>query len=125
MRFICVLRTPEDLGFPPPELHEGMGKLAAEADNAGVLVDSAGLLPSDSASVVSVADGELTITHGTTGVDNSSREAPLGAYAIYEVVDRDEVTYWVKRFMDLHRQTWPGWHGDVEIRQVFGPEGGN
>jgi len=26
------------------------------------------------------------------------------------------------RFLDLHRRTWPGWEGESEIRQVFGPE---
>jgi hypothetical protein len=24
--------------------------------------------------------------------------------------------------MDLHRQHWPGWEGETEVRQMFGPE---
>jgi hypothetical protein len=26
------------------------------------------------------------------------------------------------RFMELHKKHWPGWEGETEIRQVFGPE---
>jgi hypothetical protein len=26
------------------------------------------------------------------------------------------------RFMELHRKHWPGWEGETEIRQIFGPE---
>jgi hypothetical protein len=24
--------------------------------------------------------------------------------------------------MELHRKHWPGWEGETEIRQIFGPE---
>jgi hypothetical protein len=118
MRFIAVLRASEDLGFPPPELHEGMAALGEEAGKAGVLVDTAGLLPIATATRVTVAGGELTVTDGPY-----DDPAPLAAYAIYDVASRDEVVEWTKRFMDLHRTTWPGWEGESEIRQVFGPEG--
>lgn len=119
MRFISVLRAPEGLGFPPPELVEGMGQLGAEAAQAGVLVDTAGLLPADTATRVSVSDDQLTVTHGPVEEPNPS----IAAYAIYEVASRDEVVEWTRRFMDLHRRTWPGWTGESEIRQVFGQEG--
>jgi hypothetical protein len=118
MRFISVLRTAESHGFPPPALHEGMAALGAEATRAGVLLDTAGLLPVATATRVGVAGGELTVTDGP-----SDEPKPLGAYAVYEVASRAEVVEWTRRFMDLHRRTWPGWEGESEIRQVFGPEG--
>jgi hypothetical protein len=117
MRFLAVLRTAEAHGFPPPELAEGIAALGAEAARRGVLVDTAGLLPIATATRVEVSAGELTVTDGPFG-----DPTPLGAYAVYEVASRDEVVYWTKRFMDLHRRTWPGWAGESEIRQVFGPE---
>jgi len=117
MRFIAVLRTSEAHGFPPPALHEGMAALRAEARKSGVLVDTAGLLPIATATRVGVLDGELTVTDGPF-----DDPAPLGAYAVYDVATRDEVIHWTKRFMDLHRRTWPGWEGESEIRQIFGPE---
>jgi len=24
--------------------------------------------------------------------------------------------------MELHKKYWPGWEGETEVRQVFGPE---
>jgi len=117
MRFIAVLRAAEDLGFPPPELAEGIAELGAEALRSGVLVDTAGLLPSATATRVAVAAGDLTVSEGP-----GNDPTPLGAYAVYDVASRAEVVHWTKRFMDLHRRTWPGWEGESEIRQVFGPE---
>ena len=117
MRFIAVLRTAEAHGFPPPELAEGIAALGAEAARRGVLIDTAGLLPVATAVRVGVSAGELTVTDGPF-----DDPAPLGAYAVYDVATRDEVVDWTKRFMDLHRRTWPGWEGESEIRQVFGPE---
>jgi hypothetical protein len=118
MRFITILRTSEAHGFPPPQLHAGIAALGAEAVTAGVLVDTGGLLPIATATRVTVADSDLTVSHGPF-----DDPAPLGAYAIYDVATRDEVVEWTRRFMDLHRRAWPGWAGESEIRQVFGPQG--
>ena len=118
MRFISVLRSSESHGFPPPALHEGMAALGSEAAAAGVLVDTAGLMPVAPATRVALADREVT---GTAAP--APDPAPLAAYAIYDVSSREEVVEWTRRFMDLHRRTWPGWSGESEIRQVFGPEG--
>jgi hypothetical protein len=119
MRFIAVLRASEMAGFPPPALLEGIAKLGAEATSAGVLVDTAGLLPSDTATQVSVRGGELSVTHGRP--DESTM--PVAAYAIYDVPTRDDVVEWTTRFMELHRRVWPGWTGESEIRQLIGPQG--
>ena len=27
-----------------------------------------------------------------------------------------------KHFMELHRKHWPGWEGESEVRQMFGPD---
>jgi hypothetical protein len=118
MRFIAVMRTSEAYDSPPPALHEGMATLGAEAREAGVLVDTAGLLPIATATRVSVAAGDLTVTDGP--FDDPQ---PLGAYAIYDVTSRDQVVEWTRRFMDLHRRTWPGWEGESEIRQLYEAQG--
>lgn len=118
MRFISVLRAAEDPGFPPAALIEGIAALGAEAIRAGVLVDTAGLLPASTATRVGVADGELTVVEGP-----ADESTPLAAYAIYDVASADEVLDWTKRFMDLHRRHMPGWRGESEIRRVVGPQG--
>jgi hypothetical protein len=28
---------------------------------------------------------------------------------------------WATRFMEIHREHWPGWEGEAEVRQIFGP----
>jgi hypothetical protein len=114
MRFIAVLRTSEAHGFPPPELHEGMAALGAEAARTGVLLDTAGLLPLATATRVGVAAGRLTVTDGPF-----EDPTPLGAYALYDVPTRADAIRWTERFMDLHRHTWPGWEGESEIRQII------
>jgi hypothetical protein len=118
MRFIAVLRSSQSLGFPPPALLEGLAKLGAEAAAAGVLIDTAGLLPTDTATRVGVAGGDLTVDHGPFEED-----APLCAYSIYEAATREDVLGWTRRLLELHRRTWPGWEGQVEIRQAFGRQG--
>ncbi|HLT60156.1 MAG TPA: hypothetical protein VK020_03140 [Microlunatus sp.] len=117
MRFIAIMRSSESHGFPPPALHQGMAELGAEAAAAGVLVDTAGLLPTATATRVTVRDDRLTVTDGPF-----DEPAPVAAYAVYDVADRAEVVEWTRRFMDLHRRAWPGWDGESEIRQIFGPE---
>jgi hypothetical protein len=115
MRFIALLRTSESHGFPPPELHDGIAALSAEAARSGVLVDTAGLLPVATATRVAVSAGRLTVTDGPF-----DDPAPLGAYVLYDVPTRADAIHWTERFMDLHRQTWPGWEGESEIRQIVG-----
>jgi len=32
-----------------------------------------------------------------------------------------EALEFARKFMELHRQHWPGWEGEAEVRQVFMP----
>ena len=36
---------------------------------------------------------------------------------------KEEAIEWATRFMNLHKQHWPGWEGEIELRQLmeFGP----
>ncbi|TDO66438.1 hypothetical protein EV651_1043 [Kribbella sp. VKM Ac-2571] len=116
MRFIAVLRSAEDYGFPPPVLAERLAGLHQEAARYGILLDTAALLPSTTATRVVVDGSEMAIREGPSG-----QIAPVGAYAVYDVAMREEVVHWTRRAMDLHRRSWPGWRGEAEIRQIVGP----
>jgi hypothetical protein len=35
---------------------------------------------------------------------------------------KEEAIEGAVRFMELHKKYWPGWEGETEIRQMFGPE---
>ena len=46
----------------------------------------------------------------------------VGGFAILNFNSKEEALESAKHFMDLHRQHWPGWEGETEVRQMFGPE---
>jgi hypothetical protein len=114
MRYLMLVSGTNPPAPPPPELFEAITKLGGEATQAGVLLDTAGLLPS--AARVSLGGGELTVTDGPF---TESKE--LISYALYEVRSREEAIEWASRFMKVHRDLWPGWQGNTDILQVMGP----
>src|SRR5436309_311604 len=62
MRYMMLLSGNNPAAPPPPELFEAIMKLGGEATQAGVLLDTAGLLPSASGARVSLADGDREAT---------------------------------------------------------------
>jgi hypothetical protein len=46
----------------------------------------------------------------------------VGGFAQFEFKSKEEAIEAAVRFMELHKKHWPGWEGETEIRQVFGPE---
>jgi len=117
MRYMMLLSGTSPSIPPPPGLFEAIMKLGGEATEAGVLLDTAGLLPSAAGARVSLASGQLTVTDGPF---TESKE--LISYALYEVRSKEEAIEWASRFMELHRDLWPGWAGTTDILQVMGPE---
>jgi hypothetical protein len=117
MRYMMLLSGTNPPGPPPPELFEAIMKLGGEATQAGVLLDTAGLLPSASGARVSLAGGKLMVTDGPF---TESKE--LISYALYEVRSKEEAFEWASRFMKVQRDLWPGWEGRTDILQVMGPQ---
>jgi hypothetical protein len=35
---------------------------------------------------------------------------------------KEEAIEGAVRFMELHKKHWPGWEGETEVRQIFGPQ---
>jgi hypothetical protein len=58
-----------------------------------------------------------------TAIDGPFTEAKevVGGYAVFELKSKAEAIEGALRFMALHRKHWPGWEGETEIRQLFGP----
>jgi len=46
----------------------------------------------------------------------------VGGYAQFELKSNEEAVESAVRFMELHNKHWPGWEGETEVRQMFGPE---
>jgi hypothetical protein len=117
MRYLVLLKaTPADAP-PPPALMAAIATLGQEAAAAGALVDTAGLAPSASGARVQLSRGELAVTDGPF-----AEAKEMISYAIYQVDSKAEAVDWTSRFMQLHRDLWPGWEGEAEVVQVFGPE---
>jgi hypothetical protein len=107
------------LGPPPQALMEAIAKLGEEAAKAGVFVEMGGLLPTAMGARLRLSGGKLTVTDGPF----SEAKEVIGGYAVYSVKTKQEAIEWATRFMNLHKQHWPGWEGETELRQLmeFGP----
>jgi hypothetical protein len=117
MRYMVLLKGTRADGPPPAGLMEGIAALGAEATNAGALLDTAGLAPSDSAARIGLAAGQLSVTDGPF-----TETKEMISYALYQVRSKEEAVEWTSRFLKLHRDLWPGWEGEADVLRVFGPE---
>ena len=115
MKFMIMVKGPECKSPPPKALMDAIGQLGAEAMKAGAMVTTGGLGPTAMGARVRVAGGKVTATDGPF----TETKEVVGGYAVYDVKSKQEALEWTKRFMDLHKQHWPGWEGEAEIRQMF------
>src|SRR5688572_17440031 len=111
MRFITMVKSAEGEGPPPPELLEAIGKLGQETTQAGLMVDTGGLAPTAAAARIRLSRGRMTVTDGPY----AEAKEVIGGYAIFELDSKEEAVEQARRFMELHRQHWPGWEGEIEI----------
>jgi len=118
MRFMMLVKHAETSEPPPKELIDAMDKLTAEANRAGTMVAAGGLAPTAASAHVRITRGKLTTTDGPF---SESKEV-IGGFAIFDLKSKQEATEAAQRFMELHRKHWPGWEGETEVRQIFGPE---
>src|SRR5687767_3437174 len=115
MKFMTLVRGPENAGPPPKALMDGIAQLGAEAGQAGVLVQMGGLHPSAAGGRARISKGKMTVTDGPF----TEAKEVIGGFAVYDVKSKEDAVYWVKRFMQLHLDHWPGWEGETELRQIF------
>ncbi len=120
MRFMTLIKSNESSKFgpPPPELFHAMASLGAQAAQAGVLVDTAGLLPTAVGTRIRLWRGQMSTSDGPFGAGQDV----VGGYAIFNVPSKKEATQWAVRFMELHREYWKGWEGETEVRQMIQPQ---
>lgn len=113
MRYLSVLFAQQPDTPPPPELFAAIMALGQEAAAAGVMLDMGGLLP-DTRTDVAVQAGDLSIVDGPF-----TETKELISYVVYEVRAQPDAVEWTRRFMDLHRELWPGWSGTSRVTQVM------
>ena len=116
MKFMVMVKGSEQAGAPPMELMMGIAQLGQEAAAAGVRVETGGLLPTAMGARIRLERGKINFTDGPF----SEAKEVIGGYAVYDVPSKEDAVKWSTRFMELHRQHWPGWEGEAEIRQIMG-----
>jgi len=115
MRFMSMVKSNEKCGIPPQALMDAIAKLGEEGFRSGTLVEVGGLLPTANGARVRIAGGKLSVTDGPF----SEAKEVIGGYAVYEVATREEAIAMTRTFMELHREHWPGWEGEAELRQIM------
>ena len=118
MRFMNFVRCPQDCGAPPQAFTDAMSKAAEEAARAGSLLDSGGLAPVARSTRVRLSGGKVTVMDGPY----AEGKEVVGGYGVVEAATRDEAVEGAVWLMNMHREHWPGWEGEVEVRQILGPE---
>jgi hypothetical protein len=119
MRFMMIVKHAEKQGPPPKELMDAITKLAEEETKTGTMVGSGGLGPTATGARVRLSGGQVTVIDGPF----TEAKEVVGGYAQFELKSKEEAVESAVRFMELHKKHWPGWEGETEVRQMFGPEG--
>ena len=120
MRFMMMVKHPEgkNSGPPPKALMDAMDHIIQEAAKNGTMVITGGLAPTAQSHRVRLSGGKISVIDGPF----TEAKEVVGGFAIMNFKSKEEALEAAKDFMDLHRQHWPGWEGESEVRQMFGPE---
>ncbi len=113
-RFMSLIRIDEQQSQNfemDPAFEERMGALFVEITNAGVMLDTAGLLPTKEGTRLLWEGGKVTATDGPF----TETKEVVGGYAIIQCKDMAEAVEWTRRFLEVH----PGsWTVGAELRQI-------
>jgi len=115
MKFLMMVKSAENSGPPPQGLMEAIAKLGEEATRKGTMVESGGLFASAQGARVRLSGGKLVVTDGPF----TEAKEVIGGYAIFDLKSRKEAVEAALDFMRLHKEHWPGWEGETEVRQIF------
>ena len=117
MKFMMIVKHAENQGPPPKSLMDAIAKLAEEDTKAGAMLGSGGLTGTGQGARVRLSGGKVTVTDGPF----TEAKEVIGGYAQFELKSKEEAVEGAVRFMELHKQHWPGWEGETEVRQMYGP----
>ena len=117
MRYISWVRSDKEYGAPPQALTDAMAKAGEESFKNGTMIDMGGL------STIREGGAKLS-SRGGTIVDGPYSEAKelVGGYAIQNYNSLDEAREGARWLLQLHKDLWPEWEGEVEVRQMYRPE---
>ena len=114
MKYLSLVKSSEQLGPAPQALQEAMGTLMADSFKDGSLVQTGGLGASAAGFRVRSVGGTLTVTDGPF----TEAKEVIGGYAVLEWASREQAIEGTLAFMRLHREHWPSWEGECEVRPI-------
>lgn len=116
MRYMMFIKHADDLDITkvPPSLFPAMGQMVEEGFKSGHLVDTAGLQPTKAGFKVRLSKGKIVTTDGPF----TEAKEVVGGYAIVNAKDRQDAEQFAHKFMELHRQHWPTFEGECEVRPL-------
>lgn len=117
MRYMMIVKHAERSGLPPKELMDAIQKISEEAAASGTMLGGGGLKGTAEGARVQLKGGKVSV------IDGPFAEAKeiIGGYAQFELKSKEEAIQSAVRFMELHKQYWPGWEGETEVRQMYEP----
>jgi hypothetical protein len=118
MRFMMIVKHSEKQGHPPKELMDAIAKAAEQEAKNGTMLGSGGHGPTALGARVRLSGGRVTVIDGPF----TEAKEVIGGYAQFELKSKEEAVESAVQFMELHKKHWPGWEGETEVRQMFGPE---
>jgi hypothetical protein len=118
MRYMMIVKHREGQGNPPQELIDAIQKLAEEETRAGIMLGNGGLAPTALGARVRLSGGKVSVTDGPF----TEAKEIIGGFAQFELPSKEAAIKSAVDFMELHKKYWPGWEGETEVRQMFGPE---
>ncbi|MFH9860499.1 YciI family protein [Streptomyces sp. NPDC017202] len=113
-RFMSLVKMDESTvpaEGPSPEMMQRMGELIEEITKAGVMLDTAGLMPAEQGTRVHLNGGGISVTDGPF----TETKEVVGGYAILQCKDMAEALEWSKRFLKAHGDDWTM---TLEVREI-------
>jgi hypothetical protein len=117
MRYMMIVKHAEKQGPPPKALMDAIAKLAEQEVKSGAMLGSGGLASTAQGARVRLSGGKVTVIDGPF----TEAKEVIGGYAQFELKSRQEAIEGAVRFMELHKQHWPGWEGETEVRAMLEP----
>ena len=118
MRFMVMLKMQDGIGPAPAALNDAMTAEMGRLMGSGVMVDAGGLRGGAEATRVRLTNGTVTVTDGPF----TEAKELVGGYAMLQVATPEEAVKLGTELIQLHKDYWPGWEGEAEIRQLDEPE---
>jgi hypothetical protein len=114
VRFLSIVKSAENQGAPPQALLDAIGKLTEDSLKDGSVVSTGGLGTTGTAVRMRIVKGKITATDGPF----TEAKEVIGGFAILEAPSKREAIEATRRFLQLHREHWPTWEGECELREL-------